>query len=53
MNGGSTGSPSNGVVIENVLFSNLTGTVTGKGMDYYVLCGEFFCGVLRVEGFDG
>ncbi|EKD14929.1 uncharacterized protein L3040_003857 [Drepanopeziza brunnea f. sp. 'multigermtubi'] len=39
LNGGPTGTPSNGVIIENVLFKNITGTVTSDGISYYVLCG--------------
>ncbi|KAH7369619.1 glycoside hydrolase [Rhexocercosporidium sp. MPI-PUGE-AT-0058] len=44
LNGGPTGIPSNGVMIENILFKNVTGTAAGKGsMNYYVLCGEGSC----------
>lgn len=42
LNGGPTGIPSNGVVIENVVFKNITGTViTGEGnsTNYLVRCG--------------
>lgn len=44
LNGGPTGNPSNGVLIENLLFKNVTGTCTAAGTDYYVLCGEGSCG---------
>lgn len=43
LNGGPTGSPSNGVVIENVKFQNISGTATAEGTNYYVLCGEGSC----------
>ncbi|CAL3969723.1 unnamed protein product [Diplocarpon coronariae] len=43
LNGGPTGSPSNGVIIENVLFKNVTGTATQEGTNYYVLCGDGSC----------
>ncbi|KAI9052344.1 hypothetical protein LZ554_003694 [Drepanopeziza brunnea f. sp. 'monogermtubi'] len=39
LNGGPTGTPTNGVIIENVLFKNVTGTVTSDAINYYVLCG--------------
>lgn len=43
LNGGPTGSPSNGVIISNLLFKNLTGTATARARDYYVLCGSGSC----------
>lgn len=43
LNGGPTGIPSNGVIIENILISNLTGTATSTGTDYYILCGSGSC----------
>ncbi|KAH8661514.1 neutral endopolygalacturonase SSPG6 [Tricladium varicosporioides] len=43
LNGGPTGSPSNGVIIENVLVKNVSGTATSKAKNYYVLCGNGSC----------
>ncbi|KAE9373346.1 glycoside hydrolase family 28 protein [Stipitochalara longipes BDJ] len=43
LNGGATGDPTNGVTISGVTFSNVTGTVTSDGTDYYVLCGSSSC----------
>ncbi|KAL2127230.1 hypothetical protein VTI74DRAFT_11066 [Chaetomium olivicolor] len=43
LNGGPTGDPSNGVLIENVLFKNVTGTATASAQDYYILCGNGSC----------
>lgn len=43
LNGGPTGSPTNGVIISNVLFENIHGTATADGKNYYVLCGEGSC----------
>ncbi|ERT01304.1 hypothetical protein HMPREF1624_02547 [Sporothrix schenckii ATCC 58251] len=43
LNGGPTGNPSNGVLIENVLFQNVTGHSRASAQDYYVLCGDGAC----------
>jgi polygalacturonase len=43
LNGGPTGIPSNGVIISNLLFQNLTGTAAASGRDYYILCGSGSC----------
>lgn len=43
LNGGATGDPTNGVTISGVTFSNVTGTVTSDGENYYVLCGSDSC----------
>jgi polygalacturonase len=43
LNGGPTGIPSNGVIIENLLFNNVTGTAAEGAEDYYVLCGSGSC----------
>jgi polygalacturonase len=43
LNGGPTGNPSNGVIIENLLFNNITGTAAQGAEDYYVLCGSGSC----------
>jgi polygalacturonase len=43
LNGGATGDPTNGVTISGVTFSNVTGTVTSYGTNYYVLCGSSSC----------
>jgi len=43
LNGGATGTPSNGVNISNVLFQNVGGTAAESGQNYYVLCGNGSC----------
>lgn len=43
LNGGPTGEPTNGVIINNITMENIHGTVTGKAKDYYILCGEGSC----------
>ncbi|GFF79941.1 pectinesterase [Aspergillus lentulus] len=43
LNGGPTGCPSNGALIENVSFRNVVGTAGANVSDYYVLCGEWSC----------
>jgi polygalacturonase len=43
LNGGPTGNPTNGVKISGVTFSNVTGTATSYGRNYYVLCGSSSC----------
>jgi polygalacturonase len=49
LNGGPKGIPSNGVRIENVMFRNVTGSMMGKGRNYYVLCGEGSCSNVTFE----
>jgi len=49
LNGGPTGTPSNGVTISNVLFSNITGTASASAYDYYVLCGSGSCSNFTFE----
>jgi len=43
LNGGPTGTPTNGVTIAGVTFDNVTGTCTSTGTDYYILCGSGSC----------
>ncbi|KAJ5493506.1 hypothetical protein N7539_002252 [Penicillium diatomitis] len=43
LNGGPTGNPSNGVLIEGLVFENVTGTATSTAQDYYILCGDGSC----------
>ncbi|KAB5518212.1 putative polygalacturonase precursor [Coniochaeta sp. 2T2.1] len=51
LNGGPTGVPTNGVLIEGVKLIDVKGTVVGeKAYDYYVLCGEGSCGGFVYEG---
>ncbi len=50
LNGGPTGNPSNGVLIENVAFLNVTGTATAKAQDYYILCGVGSCSGFTMSG---
>lgn len=43
LNGGPTGSPSNGVIITDITFLNVTGTTIAGARDYYILCGNGSC----------
>ncbi|CAK7242431.1 MAG: hypothetical protein STHCBS139747_003924 [Sporothrix thermara] len=43
LNGGPTGVPTNGVLIENITFDNVTGTAASSARDYYILCGSGSC----------
>ncbi|KAH8819738.1 glycosyl hydrolases family 28-domain-containing protein [Xylogone sp. PMI_703] len=52
LNGGPTGIPTNGVIIENVLFKNITGTAIDGARDYYVLCGDGSCSNIVFEDVD-
>ncbi|GIK04520.1 hypothetical protein Aspvir_008603 [Aspergillus viridinutans] len=52
LNGGPTGSPSNGVLIENVSFRNVSGTAASAATDYYILCGEGSCENFTFENVD-
>ncbi|RHZ57767.1 hypothetical protein CDV55_104717 [Aspergillus turcosus] len=44
LNGGPTGNPSDGVLIENLRFVNVVGTAASSASDYYILCGDGSCG---------
>jgi polygalacturonase len=43
LNGGPTGTPSNGVIIDGIYMTNVTGTVLSGADDYYILCGSGSC----------
>lgn len=44
LNGGPTGTPTNGVIISGVSFINVKGTVSSSSAyDYYILCGSGSC----------
>ncbi|KAI9643301.1 hypothetical protein NHQ30_007919 [Ciborinia camelliae] len=43
LNGGPTGDPSNGVIIANITFENVTGTALPGAKNYYILCGDGSC----------
>ncbi|OLN87152.1 putative endopolygalacturonase D [Colletotrichum chlorophyti] len=51
LNGGPTGTPTNGVKISGIHFIDVTGTATGsKAYNYYILCGEGSCSDITFEG---
>jgi polygalacturonase len=52
LNGGPTGNPTNGVVIENITIKNVTGTATAKARNYYILCGEGSCNNITINDVD-
>ncbi|KUJ14926.1 glycoside hydrolase [Mollisia scopiformis] len=50
LNGGPTGRPSSGVVVEGVVFRNVSGSMSGSGgMGVYVLCGDGSCNNVTFE----
>ncbi|KKK24237.1 hypothetical protein AOCH_001400 [Aspergillus ochraceoroseus] len=49
LNGGPTGIPSSGVIVENILWENVTGWMASTGQDYYILCGSTSCSNLLFE----
>lgn len=52
LNGGPTGSPTNGVIIQNITMKNITGTATEDGRDYYILCGDGSCSNFEFDDID-
>ena len=50
LNSGSTGHPTNGVIFQNVLFENVTGTITEDAQKLNVLCGTGSCKNFRFSG---
>jgi polygalacturonase len=50
LNGGPTGDPTNGVIISNVQFIDIKGTVTSDAYDYYILCGSGSCSGFTFSG---
>lgn len=51
LNGGPTGTPTNGVTIDGVHLIDVTGTVTGSsGYNYYILCGDGSCSNFTYSG---
>ncbi|CAN9084610.1 unnamed protein product [Alternaria sp. RS040] len=49
LNGGPTGNPTNGVIIQNIVMRNITGTATVEGKNYYILCGEGSCSNIKID----
>ncbi|KAI9689688.1 MAG: hypothetical protein M1820_010088 [Bogoriella megaspora] len=43
LNGGPTGTPSNGVIITNITMTGIHGTAASDAKDYYILCGQGSC----------
>lgn len=43
LNGGPTGTPTNGVILTDIEFINVTGTAASTAKDYYILCGSGSC----------
>lgn len=50
LNGGPTGEPTNGVLIANISFIDVTGTVEDGAFNYYILCGDGSCTNFTFEG---
>ncbi|KAF4775112.1 hypothetical protein HER10_EVM0006605 [Colletotrichum scovillei] len=49
LNGGPTGSPTNGVKISGIHFIDVTGTATSDAYNYYILCGDGSCSDITFE----
>ena len=47
-----TGIPSNGVIISNLLFQDVTGTAVAGAEDYFILCGDGSCSNIVFDGVD-
>ncbi|KAJ7924730.1 polygalacturonase precursor [Mycena leptocephala] len=43
LNGGPTGTPTNGVIVSGITMSNITGTASSSAKNYYILCGSGSC----------
>jgi polygalacturonase len=52
LNGGPTGNPTNGVLIQDITIRNVTGTATEEGRDYYILCGDASCKNIMIDDVD-
>jgi len=50
LNGGPTGVPTNGVLLSDISFIDITGTVNSSAQDYYVLCGSGSCSDFTFTG---
>jgi polygalacturonase len=51
LNGGPTGTPTNGVNITGITFKGVTGTATGSSAyNYYILCGDGSCSNFSYSG---
>ncbi|KAI2483577.1 Polygalacturonase [Pyrenophora tritici-repentis] len=49
LNGGPTGHPTNGVIIQNVTMRNITGTANQEARNYYILCGDKSCSNIKMD----
>jgi polygalacturonase len=49
LNGGPTGNPTNGVMIQDITIKNVAGTATKEGRNYYILCGEGSCKNITID----
>jgi polygalacturonase len=52
LNGGPTGEPTNGVMIQDITIRNVTGTATEEARNYYILCGEGSCKNITINDVD-
>ncbi|BCR96264.1 glycoside hydrolase family 28 protein [Aspergillus luchuensis] len=51
-NGSPTGTPTNGVKVEDITFKKVTGSVKSSGTDIYILCGSGSCSNWTWSGVD-
>jgi len=49
LNGGPTGDPTDGVIIQGVTITNVTGTAESQAKNYYILCGDNTCSDFTFE----
>ncbi|EGX50103.1 hypothetical protein AOL_s00076g454 [Orbilia oligospora ATCC 24927] len=49
LNGGPSGIPTNGVLVKNIQFKNISGWAVPKARDYYILCGDGSCQGITYE----
>jgi polygalacturonase len=52
LNGGPTGNPTNGVLIQDITIRNVTGTATEEARNYYILCGDASCKNITINDVD-
>ncbi|SPO25986.1 probable PGU1 - Endo-polygalacturonase [Ustilago trichophora] len=50
LNGGPTGSPTNGVKVTNIVMNGITGSVSSEGVPVYLVCGQGSCSNWRWNG---
>ncbi|KAF7289489.1 Polygalacturonase 3 [Mycena chlorophos] len=52
LNGGPTGDPTNGVILTDIIMTNITGTAAKGAQNYYILCGSGSCSDFTFNNID-